>query len=43
VLADWAPSDVATLADLLARFNTMIEQTQGRPWPRPGEQVTGRR
>lgn len=35
VLADWTADEVATLADALLRFNTTIEQKEGRPWPRP--------
>lgn len=35
VLEDWPDDDVATLADLLQRFNADIERRDGRPWPRP--------
>ncbi|KQZ70716.1 MarR family winged helix-turn-helix transcriptional regulator [Nocardioides sp. Root151] len=34
VLEDWPEDDVATLADLLRRFNGEIEARDGRPWPR---------
>lgn len=35
VLAEWPDDDVVLLADLLHRFNSAIEQREGRPWPRP--------
>lgn len=35
VLEDWSAQDVATLAELLHRFNSDIERRDGRPWPRP--------
>lgn len=34
VIADWDPDDVAQLQSLLAKFNTSIEDLEGRPWPR---------
>lgn len=33
-LEDWTPAEVATLADALLRFNTTVEEKEGRPWPR---------
>ncbi|MFC9324232.1 MarR family winged helix-turn-helix transcriptional regulator [Kitasatospora sp. NPDC057015] len=35
VLADWTPEEVAGFAAYLKRFNTDIENLDGRPWPRP--------
>lgn len=35
VLADWTPAEVAGFAAYLKRFNTDIENLDGRPWPRP--------
>lgn len=35
VLDDWSPDDLAQLATVLTRFNSSIEQYEGRPWPRP--------
>lgn len=37
VLEDWTPGEVATLADALRRFNTTVEEKEGRPWPRAAE------
>jgi DNA-binding MarR family transcriptional regulator len=34
VLTGWAPEDIAAFAGYLKRFNTSIEQIDGRPWPR---------
>lgn len=34
VLAAWSEEDLATLADMLRRFNADIERRDGRPWPR---------
>ena len=34
VIADWDPADVTRLQELLALFNTSIENLEGRPWPR---------
>ncbi|WP_231123431.1 MarR family winged helix-turn-helix transcriptional regulator [Nocardioides sambongensis] len=34
VLEEWSDDDVATLAELLGRFNGAIESRDGRPWPR---------
>lgn len=41
VLADWTPDEVATLAHALLRFNTTIEEKEGRPWPRPDTTADG--
>ncbi|CAM2963229.1 MarR family transcriptional regulator [Prescottella defluvii] len=35
IMADWDAEDVAAFAAYLERFNTAIERTVGRPWPRP--------
>lgn len=35
VLEGWTPVDVERLQDLLARFNSSIEQLEGQEWPRP--------
>ncbi|MFB7273171.1 MarR family winged helix-turn-helix transcriptional regulator [Streptomyces sp. NPDC056244] len=35
VVADWAPEEVSAFAAYLKRFNTSIENLDGRPWPRP--------
>ncbi|MGW4768328.1 MarR family winged helix-turn-helix transcriptional regulator [Nocardia sp. NPDC004278] len=35
VMHDWTPHDVTAFADYLRRFNSSIEQIDGRPWPRP--------
>lgn len=35
VLVDWPPRDVERLQELLARFNTSIEELEGQTWPRP--------
>lgn len=35
VLETWADEDVAALHELLAKFNTSIEDLEGRRWPRP--------
>ncbi|MDN5893838.1 MAG: MarR family transcriptional regulator [Nocardioides sp.] len=35
ILGDWSGEDVATLAALLRRFNSDVEDRDGRPWPRP--------
>ncbi|WP_405387659.1 MarR family transcriptional regulator [Streptomyces sp. NBC_01102] len=35
VLAAWDPEEVAAFAAYLKRFNTDIENLDGRPWPRP--------
>ncbi|GAA2988055.1 MULTISPECIES: MarR family winged helix-turn-helix transcriptional regulator [Streptomyces] len=35
VMAGWDPEEVAAFADYLKRFNTDIENLDGRPWPRP--------
>ncbi|GGZ11007.1 MarR family winged helix-turn-helix transcriptional regulator [Streptomyces nitrosporeus] len=35
VMADWTPEEVAGFAAYLRRFNTGIENLDGRPWPRP--------
>lgn len=34
VLVDWKPDQVETLHELLAKFNTSIEELEGQPWPR---------
>lgn len=34
VVADWDADDVETLRVLLERFNSSIEELEGRPWPR---------
>ncbi|WP_232248778.1 MarR family winged helix-turn-helix transcriptional regulator [Streptacidiphilus rugosus] len=34
VLSDWTDPEVAELSRVLARLNTSIEATEGRPWPR---------
>ncbi|WP_076258636.1 MarR family winged helix-turn-helix transcriptional regulator [Intrasporangium flavum] len=34
VVADWSDDDVADLVALLRRFNTDLENLDGRPWPR---------
>lgn len=35
VMENWSADDVAAFADYLRRFNTDIEQLDGRAWPRP--------
>lgn len=35
ILDDWSDTDISTLARLLNKFNTSIEDRSGRPWPRP--------
>ncbi|WP_433733546.1 MarR family winged helix-turn-helix transcriptional regulator [Nocardia sp. CA-129566] len=35
VMHDWTTQDVTAFADYLRRFNSSIEQLDGRPWPRP--------
>ncbi len=35
VLGAWDPVDVAQLNELLAKFNTSIEELEGQAWPRP--------
>ncbi|WP_326700647.1 MarR family transcriptional regulator [Streptomyces sp. NBC_01754] len=35
VMAAWDPEEVAAFAAYLKRFNTDIEDLDGRPWPRP--------
>lgn len=35
ILADWPADDVVALASLLHRFNSAVEEREGRPWPRP--------
>lgn len=35
VLETWDAEDVAALHELLARFNTSIEDLEGQRWPRP--------
>lgn len=35
ILADWPADDIVALATLLHRFNSAIEDREGRPWPRP--------
>ena len=35
VLETWDPDEVAALRELLAKFNTSIEDLEGRRWPRP--------
>ena len=35
VLETWNDDDVAALHELLAKFNTSIEDLEGRRWPRP--------
>ncbi|MGN8246101.1 MarR family winged helix-turn-helix transcriptional regulator [Cellulomonas soli] len=35
VLADWDEADLATLAQMLHRFNVSIEVRRRRAWPRP--------
>ncbi|MEU3184792.1 MarR family transcriptional regulator [Streptomyces sp. NPDC006923] len=37
LLADWTADEIATLAHALLRYNTTIEEMEGRPWPRPGD------
>jgi DNA-binding MarR family transcriptional regulator len=34
VVADWSDDDVAAFVALLRRFNTDLENLDGRPWPR---------
>ncbi len=34
VLEDWSEDEVASLQELLQKFNTSIEQLEGTPWPR---------
>lgn len=34
ILDDWSPEDVAELGTWMRRFNTAIEEYDGRPWPR---------
>jgi DNA-binding MarR family transcriptional regulator len=38
VLETWTPDEVETLHAMLAKFNTSIEEIEGRPWPRPAAQ-----
>ncbi|MFI5758181.1 MarR family winged helix-turn-helix transcriptional regulator [Streptomyces sp. NPDC051569] len=40
VLADWTADEIAALAHALLRFNTTIEEKEGRPWPRPDDAAT---
>lgn len=35
VLEDWSEEDIAEFADYLKRFDTSIEWSAGKPWPRP--------
>jgi len=35
VMQEWSPEEVSIFAWYLRRFNTGIEQLDGRPWPRP--------
>lgn len=35
VLENWDAEEVAALRELLAKFNTSIEDLEGRRWPRP--------
>ncbi|WP_328391997.1 MarR family winged helix-turn-helix transcriptional regulator [Nocardia sp. NBC_00416] len=35
VLSDWNETDVRSFAAYLERFNTDIEASEARPWPRP--------
>lgn len=35
VLESWEPADVVRLNELLAQFNTSIEELEGQSWPRP--------
>ncbi|GAB2494990.1 MarR family winged helix-turn-helix transcriptional regulator [Promicromonospora xylanilytica] len=35
LLADWPEQDQAQLAELLTRYNRVIEERSGRHWPRP--------
>ncbi|MFL6156473.1 MAG: MarR family winged helix-turn-helix transcriptional regulator, partial [Marmoricola sp.] len=35
VLETWSPDEVAALHELLAKFNTSIEDLEGARWPRP--------
>lgn len=36
LLGDWPEGDRAQLAELLTRYNRVIEERSGRHWPRPG-------
>jgi DNA-binding MarR family transcriptional regulator len=36
LLGDWPERDRADLAELLGRYNRVIEERSGRHWPRPG-------
>ena len=35
ILSDWPADDIVTLATLMHRFNSAVEDREGRPWPRP--------
>jgi DNA-binding MarR family transcriptional regulator len=37
VMRDWSPEDVAAFAGYLQRFNSSIEELDGRPWPRSAD------
>lgn len=37
VVAEWSGEGLATFAELLTSFNASIEEIEGTPWPRPGD------